>query len=72
MGWALSPTAQSGRAGKGCFDEVDVYVCREDDEVEDYKYQVRAIERHKTPMDATVSTRQCKEVPAGEWTRHSE
>jgi hypothetical protein len=30
------PTAQSGRGGKGCCDEVvDVYVCRDEEEVED-------------------------------------
>ena len=34
VGWALRPTAQSGRGGKGCCeDAVDVYVRRELDDV---------------------------------------
>ncbi len=37
VGCALRPTAQSGRAGKGCFDEVDVNVRRDEDDVEDCK-----------------------------------
>lgn len=32
-GRALIPTAQSGLAGKGCLDEVEVNVRREDDDV---------------------------------------
>jgi len=36
VGWAFSPTAQSGRAGRGCCDDVvEVYVRREDDEAVD-------------------------------------
>lgn len=35
MGCGFSPTAQSGRAGKGCFEEVDVNVCFEEDELAD-------------------------------------
>ena len=35
VGWALRPTAQSGRAGKGCcWDEVvEVYVRRDEEDV---------------------------------------
>jgi hypothetical protein len=36
VGWAFSPTAQSGRAGRGCCDDVvEVYVRREEDDVVD-------------------------------------
>ena len=43
VGCALRPTAQSGRGGRGCFDEVDVIVRRDEEEEEDC---------HNTPRDA--------------------
>lgn len=35
VGCALRPTAQSGRGGRGCFDEVDVIVRRDEEEEEE-------------------------------------
>ena len=38
-GSALRPTAQSGRGGRGCFEDVDVNVVREDVVDEDYEIE---------------------------------
>lgn len=38
VGWAFSPTAQSGRAGRGCFEEVEVNVRWDDEDVVDDDY----------------------------------
>lgn len=47
-GSALRPTAQSGRGGSGCFEDVDVYVVREDVVDEDCETEYTLTGRNQT------------------------